>query len=146
EAADLELHEFTRRLIALRREHPVFRRRRWFQGRAIHGVDDLAWFKPDGEQMSDDDWSNGFAKSLAVYLNGRAIASPGPRGERIADDSFYLAVNAHHEPLEFRLPGVPFAERWQAVLETDRPLPEAGGVSAGGATLILESRSLTLLR
>jgi glycogen operon protein len=61
----------------------------------------------------------------------QAIASPGPRGERIVDDNYYLAVNAHHEPLEFRLPGMPFGERWQAVLETAKPLPEVGAIADG---------------
>ena len=99
---------------------------------------------PDGEQMTDEDWAPGYAKSLAVFLNGQAIASPGPRGERIVDNSFYLAVNAHHEALEFRLPGAPFGERWQIELETAKPLPEPGAILEAGANALLEARSLTL--
>ena len=106
DTANVELLEFTRRLIRLRQDHPVFRRRRWFQGRPIRGSGerDLVWFKPDGEEMSEEDWANGFAKSLALYLNGEGIAHAGPRGERVRDDSFYLVCNAHWEPIEFMLP------------------------------------------
>jgi glycogen operon protein len=80
EHADRDLLEFTRRLIRLHKEHPVFRRRRWFQGRPIHGqgVPDLGWFKPDAEEMSEEDWQQGFGKSIGVFLNGEAIPSPGP--------------------------------------------------------------------
>ena len=88
------LLEFTAELSKLRRDHPVFRRRRFFQGRPIHGSDvsDIAWFTPDGEEMSEDDWAKGYAQSLAVFLNGEAIPSPSPRGEPVTDDSFFLLV------------------------------------------------------
>jgi isoamylase len=106
EATDEALLEFTRRLIRFRREHPVFRRCRWFEGRPLRGsrVSDIAWFDPAGTEMSDEQWQVGFAKSLAVFLNGDAIPSPGPRGERVTDASFLVFFNAHHEALPFRLP------------------------------------------
>ena len=93
---DEALLAFTRRLIWFRRAHPVLLRRRWFQGRPHHGsgVSDIGWFKPDGLEMSEDEWAAGFSKSLGVFLNGRAIPSRGPRGERILDDSFYVIFNA----------------------------------------------------
>jgi len=145
---DLELHEFTRRLVRLRREHPVFRRRRWFQGRPIRGSGerDLVWFEPDGKEMSEEDWANGFAKSLALFLNGEAIAHAGPRGERVRDDSFYLICNAHWEPIDFTLPAEPLATGWQVILDTNRPLPEDGMVFQGGVSCKAEGRSLVLLR
>jgi isoamylase len=148
DTANVELYEFTRRLIRLRRDHPVFRRRRWFQGRPIRGSGerDLVWFKPDGDDMSEEDWANGFAKSLALFLNGEGIAHAGPRGERVRDDSFYLICNAHWEPIEFTLPGAPLAERWQVVLDTERPFPEDGAVLDGGAPCRAIGRSLVLLR
>jgi glycogen operon protein len=148
DTANVELYEFTRRLIRLRRDHPVFRRRRWFQGRPIRGSGerDLVWFKPDGDDMSEEDWANGFAKSLALFLNGEGIAHAGPRGERVRDDSFYLICNAHWEPIEFTLPGAPLAERWQVVLDTERPFPEDGAVLDGGAPCRATGRSLVLLR
>jgi isoamylase len=101
EHADHVLLEFTRRLIALRREHPVFHRRRWFQDRPLR-VTDIGWFALDGQEMSEEQWTQVFAKSLGVFLNGEAIASRGPQGDRIRDDSFYVLFNAHHEPLQSR--------------------------------------------
>lgn len=89
EHADSELLDFTTGVNRLWRGHPVFRQRRWFQGRVIHGggaTSDIGWYKPDGQSMSDQDWQTGFAKSLGVYLNGKTIPDPGPRGERIKDD------------------------------------------------------------
>ncbi|HEU4521236.1 MAG TPA: glycogen debranching protein GlgX, partial [Thermoanaerobaculia bacterium] len=92
---DLELMAFTARVIKFRREHPVFTRRRWFMGRPLRGADvsDIGWFKPDGEEMTDADWQSGFARSVGVFLNGRAIPTPDGRGEPIVDDSFYLLFN-----------------------------------------------------
>ena len=120
EHVDKDLLQFARRLIAFRNRHPVFWRRRWFQGRAIHGtkVSDIGWFTPGGSEMSDEDWRAGFAKSLGVFLNGRAIPSPNERGEPVVDDSFYLMFNAHHEPLEFTLADAKWAERWNMLLNT----------------------------
>jgi isoamylase len=117
---DKDLLQFTRRLIAFRNRHPVFWRRRWFQGRAIHGtkVSDIGWFTPGGTEMSDEDWRAGFAKSLGVFLNGRAIPSPNERGEPIVDDSFYFMFNSHQEQLEFTLADAKWAERWTRVLDT----------------------------
>jgi len=120
EGADTALLDFTRRLVALRRDHPVFRRRKWFQGRPIHGekADDLEWFTPEGVPMTDDDWQVGYAKSIGVFLNGDAITARGTQGQRIVDDSFYVIFNAYGEPLEFVLPDGPYAERWSVVLDT----------------------------
>jgi glycogen operon protein len=120
EHADQALLGFTRDLIRLRREHPVFCRRRWFQGRPIRGtkVADIGWFTPDGTEMSDENWQAGYAKSLAVFLNGNAIPSPNAHGERIVDDSFYVMFNAHHEPLEFVMPEAKWGESWAIILAT----------------------------
>ena len=118
--ADTELLQFTRRLIAFRHRHPVFCRRRWFQGRLIHGseVSDIGWFTPAGVEMSEDDWRAGFAKSLGVFLNGRGIQSLNERGEPVTDDSFYVMFNSHHEPLEFTLPAQRWGEQWTLILNT----------------------------
>src|SRR5439155_811992 len=82
--------EFTKRLIDMRRRHRVFRRRRWFQGRPIHGSDvkDVGWFRPDGSPMDDEDWRVGFAKSLGVFLNGEQLDSTNPRGDPVVDDGY----------------------------------------------------------
>ena len=83
----------------LRRDHPIFHRRRWFHGRALHGKDvvDVAWLRPDGTEMEDADWESGFAKSIAVYLNGDEIHSTDSLGHAVVDDSFLVVFNAHHD-------------------------------------------------
>jgi len=153
EHVDKDLLQFTRRLIALRNRHPVFWRRRWFQGRPIHGakMSDIGWFTPAGAEMSEDDWGAGFAKSLGVFLNGRAIPSPNERGEPVVDDSFYLMFNSHHEPLEFTLPDAKWAERWTPILNTaeDKDLlseQETGPEIGAGGTVQVQAWSLVVLR
>lgn len=125
--ADQELLAFTRELIRFRKKHPVFSRHRWFQGQPIHGVglEDIAWFTPSGDEMRDEYWNTDFARSLAVFLNGLGIHSPGPKGERITDRNFYLIFNAHDGPLEFVLPAERYGEEWKVVLNTDLPLGRA---------------------
>ena len=88
--ADTELLEFTRSISALRAGHPVFRRRRFFDGRPVRrrgsrGVPDISWFRPDGSEMSDEDWDSGFGKWVAVYLNGQGVPDRDVRGERVTD-------------------------------------------------------------
>jgi len=119
-SADPEMTEFVRRLTRLRRKHPVFRRRRWFQGRRIVGeaCDDIAWFTPSGSMMTDDDWRASFARSIGVFLNGEAISAPGPHGERIVDDSFYVVFNAYEGELDFVLPDEVFGRRWVEIVNT----------------------------
>jgi isoamylase len=147
--ADLDLLYFTVSLLAFRRAHPVFRRRRWFQGRPLHGkeVRDIAWFTPGGQEMSDDDWNVGFAKSLMVYLNGAAIPSVGPKGEPIVDDTFLLCFNAHYEPMTFTLPDGRFGHRWHRVIDTADPdLREAIAPLASGSDLRVVDRSVVVLQ
>jgi isoamylase len=145
---DDDLREFTRQLIALRRDHPVFRRRRFFQGRAIHGseVTDIAWFAPDGQQMSEEHWGEGFAKSLGVFLNGEGIGSFDSEGNPVTDDSFYVVLNAHDQPLDFVLPNGPWGESWLRLLYTDEPVATEAGPFPAGTALTLTGRSLMLLR
>jgi glycogen operon protein len=149
---DGELLDFTRAMVWLRRDHPVFRRRRFFHGRPVQGthdeLSDIAWFTPAGTEMTQRDWGSTQAQALSVFLNGNAISEPGPRGERIADDSFLLMFNASPRPLEFVVP-VNHGRQWQVVVDT--ALPE--GVTAGtgakvqaGDRLTLLDRSLTVLQ
>jgi isoamylase len=149
EHLDEALLAFTRRLIQFRKAHPVFRRRRWFQGRPIHGggVSDIAWFTPDGAEMTDEHWQAGFAKSLAVFLNGRALRTPDARGRRVVDRSFCVLFNAHHEPLRFRLPPRRWGPRWRAVLDTREPvLKDDDTAYEAGAEVEVEARSLMVLQ
>ncbi|HEU0133090.1 MAG TPA: glycogen debranching protein GlgX [Mycobacteriales bacterium] len=143
------LLDFTRRVTALRREHPVFRRRRYFQGRPLRGSDvaDIAWFAPDGTTMDEGDWESGFAKSLMVYLNGDAIPEPDARGERIVDDSFFLLFNAHYEPIEFTLPQGDFGEAFEVVVDTAAPVPGPEERRAKpGSQVQVEARSVVVLK
>jgi isoamylase len=110
-----DLLEFTSDLIALRREHPVFRRRRFFSGE-LGGRRDISWLTPAGAEMTNADWQASNTRSLAVLLNGEAITEPGPRGEPITDQSFLLLFNAHDMPVTFTLPGT--ASDWHVVVDT----------------------------
>jgi glycogen operon protein len=118
--ANSELTEFTARLIALRREHPIFRRQRFFQGRPIRGsnIDDIAWLRPDAQQMDDEDWNTGYARSVAIFLNGQGIPDRDQLGERVIDDSFLLLINGHYEEITFVLPDKEYGPGWITVLDT----------------------------
>ncbi|SCX21676.1 glycogen operon protein [Mycolicibacterium fluoranthenivorans] len=150
--ADEELIVFTRQVAALRTEHPVFRRRRFFNGRPVRqrasaGVPDISWFRPDGYEMGDDDWESGFGKSVAVFINGNGIPDRDPRGQRITDDSFLLCFNAHHEPIEYLVPPAVFAARWEPVLYTADSVQVDGAKAIdAGQPLIVDARSTLVLR
>jgi len=118
--ADKDLLEFTKKLIHFYKNHPAFSRRRWFKGRPIKGIglEDIAWFLPEGIEMPDDNWHLDFAKSLAVYLNGKALRTQGPKGEQIIDDNFYIIFNAYHEPLQYKLPFEKYGNNWLKVIDT----------------------------
>ncbi len=121
EAIDTDLLDFTRRLVHLRREHPVFRRRRFFQCHDVRGAsgdDEIAWFRPDGDHMGDDDWTSGYARSLAVFLNGGRLPDVDARGEPVTDDSFLVLMNAHTDSVHFVLPDGPFGDVWSVVFDT----------------------------
>ena len=144
-----ELLRFTQQLVALRSQHPVFRRRRFFAGDAGHGgespLHDIAWFTPAGAHMTDRDWQQGDARAVAVFLNGSAIPEPSPRGEKIVDDSFLLLLNASHEPVEFVLPDHQYANLWTVVLDTDGRLIEDEELKAGSVA-VLRGRSTAVLQ
>ncbi|WP_336205742.1 glycogen debranching protein GlgX [Nonomuraea sp. LPB2021202275-12-8] len=145
-----DLLAFVRLLSQLRREHPVFQRRRFFHGRhPDNGKRDLVWLTPGGTEMTAGDWHVSYAKSLMVYLNGEAITEPGPRGERIVDDSFLLLINAHHEDMTFTLPGEAFGATWLPVLNTSDESCENLYVDDAwrpGDLVAVTSRSLQVLR
>lgn len=146
--ADRGLQEFVRRLIALRRQHPTFRRRRWFQGRDIHGegVHDIAWFTVEGHPMSEEHWGEDRARSLAVFLNGDSVGAVAARGTPVRDDTFFVLINAHHQPLPFTIPRGDWGRRWTVVIDTRHDVVAEGPAVAAGEALVLEGRSLVLLR
>ncbi|WP_329494502.1 glycogen debranching protein GlgX [Kitasatospora herbaricolor] len=150
--SDARLLEFTQGMIWLRRDHPVFRRRRFFHGRPVSGthddLTDIAWFTPAGEEMTKRDWGASYAKSLTVFLNGDAISEPDRRGGKITDDSFLLMFNAHFEPLEFTVPAG-HGKEWHVVVDTAQPVLPAPGTGArvkAGDALWLTHRSLMVLQ
>jgi isoamylase len=148
--ANRDLLEFTRALVELFRQHPIFRRRKFFQGRKIRssGVKDLTWFRPDGQEMSDEDWQEEYCRCLGLRLAGDAIEEVDQQGNRIVDDTFLLLLNAHHEPLPFSLPGAPKnAAGWELVLDTrETAASQEKRLVEGGVPFELESRSLALFR
>jgi isoamylase len=145
---DEDLLAFTRRLVQIRRDHPVFRRRRFFAGSADHGgespVRDIEWFSPSGEHMGEEDWSNGYARSLMVFLNGQAIPEPDRRGHRIVDDHFLVIFNGHHESLSFNLPDESYGATWVAEIDTAATVD--GSEQKAGGTLDVAARSVIILR
>ncbi|GAB4479785.1 MAG: glycogen debranching protein GlgX [Burkholderiaceae bacterium] len=139
---------FVRRMIALRRAHPTFRRRDFFQGRPLYGADikDIVWMRPDGDEMTQQEWESEHARALAVYLSGAGLAEVDARGRPVTDDDFVLLFNAHAEPVEFRIPERLGAGRWLVVLDTAHAdgLLEDGAVAAGG-TYMLAARAVAVL-
>lgn len=140
---DRSLMQFTAQLIAFRRAHPTFCRRKWFTGQPIKGigVEDIAWFLPDGGEMPNESWEHDFARSLGVFLNGQGIRSKGEKGEKIIDDSFYLIFNAHHDTLAFTLPkDEKYGAAWVKVIDTthdevgswDERLPAGSSIQIAG--------------
>jgi isoamylase len=154
EAVDEDLLDFTARLIALRQDHPVFRRRRFFQGHDVRGAtadDEIAWLRPDGQHMSDDDWTDGRSGTVAVYLNGTALPDVDTRGEPVTDDSFLLLMNGEFRTVAFVLPDVSFGERWLVELDTSVPAQTGDGPRRrqsvrAGSTRRVPAKGLVLLR
>jgi glycogen operon protein len=142
-----DLLQFTEALAGLRRNHPLFRRRRFFRGQPQNPGEeqgDLIWLTPGGDEMSQSDWSTSYANSLAVFLNGDAISEPDPRGEKISDARFLLLFNAHSEPLTFTLPEASFAAGWEAVIDTAFGL--TGSVHMPKSQLEVCDRAVVVLR
>jgi isoamylase len=143
------LLDFVSQLVHWRRRHPVFCRRRWFKGRLIKeiNVKDIEWFLPDGSYMTDTNWQLGFAKSLAIYLNGSYLDITGAHGELINDDNFYIIFNASAEPLQYKLPGVKYGDTWVEVINTTRnEITPEGPVLKPDDSIIAEGRSVILLQ
>ena len=144
-----DLLEFTRKATALRTEHPVFRRRRFFEGTPIRSGEqarDIAWLSPTGQEMTPADWNSGFGKCVTVFLNGAAIPAPDSRGQRVVDDSFLLCFNAHDETVDVVTPDGEYARQWSAVLDTADPTGATDLVVPAGEKIALVGRSMLVLR
>jgi isoamylase len=142
DSPDEELLAFTRRMIELRRAHPVFRRTRFFEGKGEH-LPDVWWMRPDGRRMTRRDWDNTQSRAIGVFLNGDELRSETRQGEEVRDDSFLLLFNAHFESITFRLPARRFGTRWVLELATGQCDCER---YVAGADVTVESRSLALFR
>lgn len=149
-ATQQDLLHFTRKVIKLRKDHPVLRRRRFFYGDAAHGgeskLQEIGWLRPSGEHMRDEDWTAWYARSLMVYVNGHAISEPNLHGERIVDKSFLLLVNASEEDIEFTIPTEPTgsSKAWKVVIDT-QPTKGLPRKLKPKAKVEVESHSLCLL-
>ncbi len=148
ELMDRNTFGFVRQLIALHKEHPVFRRRKFFQGRKIKGAEikDIVWLRPDGGEMTDEEWNQDFARCLGVALSGAAIDEVNERGQRVHDENFLLLMNAHFEEIPFVLPAPPLGAGWIALIDTSCQISgDANRFFFGSASYPLQARSLTLL-
>ena len=145
---DQDMLEFACELIRFRLKHPIFRRRRFFHGRPVRGTGliDIGWLLPDGELMTDDDWNVGFARSLAVFLNGEGIPDPDPRGGRIIDDSFYMMFNGHYEPLEFVLPDPGWSTTWREMIRTGEGMLADGPIWRTSDAVLVGAREVVVLQ
>jgi glycogen operon protein len=144
---DKQLLEFVRELLRLRSEHRVFRRRKFFQSRAIRGenVRDIVWLDPAGTPMSEEQWRDGFARSLGVFFSGRGIDEHDERGRTIVDDDFLVLVNAHYETVEFKLPAQPEDARWVLRMDTtNAALEKQERAFAPGDSYALQGRAMAL--
>ncbi len=143
-----EMHGLVRRLVLLRRQHPVFRHKAFFQGNAVgeDGVKDLAWFDADGAELADEAWFSSTVPTLAMYLNGRGIRTRSPRGEKVQDDSFLVVLHTGPDNGELVLPKSPWASAYAVVLDTAREDGERAATYEPGERLALVARSVVLLR
>jgi glycogen operon protein len=147
--ADTKLLAFTQKLIHLTKHHPVFNRRRWFKGQPIKGVgiEDIAWFMADGNEMTEENWNQDFAKSLGVFLNGKALRTVDAKGNHIVDETFYVIFNAHFEAFEFKMPSKRFGKNWIKILDTAEDMIEEESHLIKHESMIkVEGHSIVLLK
>ncbi|HWJ97246.1 MAG TPA: glycogen debranching protein GlgX, partial [Acidimicrobiales bacterium] len=150
-AEERALLEFTSALAAFRNRHPIFRRRRFFEGKPVRKADelrDIEWFTPSGDEMEEQNWEDELGKSIAVFLNGDAIADRDARGIRVTDDSFVLAFNAHSEPADFTLPPEDYGQGWKVVVDSSTGEVERPGAETLGAhaTFTVPPRALVVMQ
>jgi glycogen operon protein len=132
----------------LRREHPTFRRRKFFRGRQIRGSDvrDIVWLSPDGTEMTDQEWNAGYVRCFGMALGGDAMEEWNERGEQIKDENFLLLFNADGAPIDFTLPDFGRSRGWCVLLDTAQPeIPEWHFCLPDGETVTLEGRSMMVL-
>lgn len=144
-----DLLNFVQRVVTLRKLHPVFRRKRYFQGRSIRGLKDIMWLSPDGEEMTDEEWHHALAQCLGMLLVGSALDEHDQRHRPVRDDNLLLLLNAHHERISFRLPKDSLFSHWLVLLDTSNSSAweiEPRYFLGGEAAYALAPRSLVLLK
>ncbi len=139
--------DFVARMVAFRRQHPVFSRRRFLQGRTlVEGIREVAWLRPDGGEMTDTEWHTTYNRCLGVYMAGTVIERVDRRGKPVRDHNFLTLFNAHHERIDFLLPEFHVDGGWRVVLDTANTKDPFGQKSyAAGGAYPLEGRSMALL-
>jgi isoamylase len=142
---DESLIDFTRAVIALRREHVVFRQESFFTGKSLHGdgTADLAWFRSDGEQLTASDWSDLNPRMIAMYLSGKDIRQVGEHGEPLVDDSFLVILHGGLNPSTFALPSAPWATSYEVVIDNTATL---GSTAQAGQPLDVPAVAFIVLR
>ena len=145
---DKELFDFTSDLIRIRKDFPVLHRRKFFAGRKIQGTDitDIRWVRPDGADMTAEEWNNSKVRSLGMILNGQVMDEYNERGEHVRDDVLLICINAYWENVPFTIPGKKADDDWEVLVDTDDPRPSQSRVYCCGDTLDLKPRSLVMLR
>jgi len=143
-----EFLDFVKLAARIRREQPVFQRRKFFQGRKIRGSDikDLSWFGPNGEEMTDEAWDAGYVKCLGMRLAGDIIGEPDERGEPIVGDTLLILLNAHHEPIPFKLPAGRPEHHWEVILDTSISQTPAATAKPVQGEYPLPERCMVILR
>lgn len=148
DAADRPLLEFTAALARLRRDHPTFRRRRFFEGRPVRetgdALPDIAWLRPDGTLMRPEDWDSGFGRAIGVFLNGAGISERDRRGEAIRDRHFIVLFNAGDDIIDFHIPVVEHSPDWEVVVDTSGERADSQPVKPGDVVR-LEAKSTIVL-
>ena len=142
------LLDFTSKLVAFRRAHPNLHRRKFFQDRSIkhENAQDILWLRSDGEEMTEDEWSQGWMKTIGLYLNGRTIADVDELGEPVRDDSFLILMNCHVESVDFTLPKIDGVADWHIVIDTNAGTVEPEVTLALDHVATLERQSFLMLR
>jgi isoamylase len=148
--ADLDLVNFTAHVSELRRQHPTFRRRRFFEGKPVirgegEPLQDIVWLRPSGDQMVPADWASGFGRSIGVFLNGNGIRGRDDRGLVVYDDNFLLFFNAHDDSIEFTIPGPEYSLSWQIEVDTAGVISETDAI-APGARVPVPAKAMLVLR
>ena len=136
--------DFVAKLIALRRDHPTFRRRDFFAGQSSDRTHDVRWWRPDGQEMGEAQWDEDFARCVGMCIAGTGLADTDSRGVQLRDDDFLLLFNAHHEQVQFTLPDLS-GGAWAVVIDTSAQAAEVAASLVAGVMFTVRARSLALL-